>query len=326
MSAPHATGAAATAAQVDRLVEETGDAALMARHAARRAEALAARTAREAAQAPEVPERRQDCARCQAAGRPVVYTQYFYAGRWAPEVCPACIVEEREGERARAADLPQIEGTERERLVARRLEELALPARYVDATIEGVLLFPDAPNVALLKRKQAFARGYVDKWPKRRANARFPQIVVMRGGFGTQKTYLAAAVARALVERYAIRALWRTLPRLVRDVRAAWGGRGGAAGASEEERLARYVEADLLVIDEVSQHALHGQPTQLLYDVVAERDAQLRPTILTTNESDEGFNKLVGGALLSRSSQAGAWEFGDDDVRLRIAAGALDED
>ena len=108
-----------------------------------------------------------------------------------------------------------------------------------------------------------------------------------------------------------------TLADIIRDLRESWRRRADDDGPSERQRLAAYRSADLLVIDEVSRHALYGEPTQHLYDLIAPREANLQPTILTTNESAAGLEDLIGPALTSRAAGAGGlWEFGTTDLRI----------
>jgi DNA replication protein DnaC len=82
----------------------------------------------------------------------------------------------------------------------------------------------------------------------------------------------------------------------------------------------------LQVIDEVSRHAFYGQSIhQHLYDVIDHRIEYRRPTILTTNEEDDGLEAILRPALLDRVKlHGGVLEFGNASYRARprLEAGA----
>jgi len=103
---------------------------------------------------------------------------------------------------------------------------------------------------------------------------------------------------------------------VVRDVREAWNSHE-ETGHSETQRLSKYRKPDFLAIDEVSRHAFYGVPTQHLYDLIAWREVQCKPTILTTNESGSSLAEFLGPALASRAL---GWhppvDFGVTDYRL----------
>ena len=108
--------------------------------------------------------------------------------------------------------------------------------------------------------------------------------------------------------------MYTNVPDIVRQLRQSW---GRPEMPSEIEVLERYREPDLLVIDEVSEHAFYGEPTRHLYDLVNHRLEWRRPTILTTNETPVSFEKMLGPALTSRcAGESGLWAFGDDDYRI----------
>jgi DNA replication protein DnaC len=140
-------------------------------------------------------------------------------------------------------------------------------------------------------------------------------IAVFAGGCGTGKGHLAWSIARALAQTRGVVTKVVVLSDVIRDLREAWNPRDD--GPSEAERLGKYRAAELLVIDEVSRHAFFGQPVQHLYDLVAWREVQMRPTILTTNELGDDLVTVLGPALASRAAGwNGFVDFGQADYRL----------
>jgi DNA replication protein DnaC len=111
------------------------------------------------------------------------------------------------------------------------------------------------------------------------------------------------------------------LPVLIRELRDTW---NRDSGKTYDQVLAGYVETDLLVIDEVSRHAFYGnQIHQHLYDVIDTRIEYRRPTILTTNESEEGLVEVIRPALFNRvEGEGGVVPFGETSWRSRPREGA----
>lgn len=191
------------------------------------------------------------------------------------------------------------------------VRNLAVPLLYADATLDS--LDAHAPELVEIRER---AGRFIAAWPERQVpSAAFPQIVLMLGVPGSGKGHVVWSIARAIAREYGDSAIVGTLGDIVKDIRAAW-----RADSSEDEsqKLRRYRRADLLVIDEVSRHALYGEPAQHLYDLIAHREQWLRPTIVTSNDSLEELGQLIGPALVSRAmGWSDSWRFPATDYRVR---------
>lgn len=241
---------------------------------------------------------------------------------WLPVECTTCRNAARRTEEMARQEAWRLEREARDAAdrVRQRIARLEVPRRYTAASLAGLAtvaaLAPTAEAGSLTRRKGELAARYIEAWPTRYTNPRFPMLVVMRGAPGSLKTTTAWAIALELVRQHTIKARVATLGEMIRDLREPWGRRGDAAGLSERARLAAYHAEDLLVIDEVSTHALYGEPRQVLYDLLAPREANLQPTILTTNDDGSTIEELLGDPLVSRvMSSGGIWEFGSYDYR-----------
>lgn len=216
---------------------------------------------------------------------------------WSPKSCPACetkaaAVEQEAQQQASASFFAD----------RRRRAELALgvPPLYAEASLDSFHLHGTDEQQGQLSRIRHLAANYLSSWP---AIPERHQLLLFQGHYGSGKGHIAWAIARWVVQEYAAQVRVVKLAAIIRDLREAW---RDPTAPSEDQRLAAYRRPDLLVIDEVSRHAFYGKEVkQHLYDIVDDRLEQRRPTILTTNEDDDGIAEILGPALMSRIQGAG---------------------
>jgi DNA replication protein DnaC len=197
---------------------------------------------------------------------------------------------------------------------------LEVPLLYKNATVDSFRVDAASPEDAKVKaRVVQCARRYLGMWDTRQSDdLEFPQIVVFTGEPGTGKGHIAWSIARAVAVDHGDTVKFTVLSDCIRDLRAAWSQNRGE-GPSEVARLAEYRRPQLLIIDEVSEHAFHGEASQHLYDLVAWREQRLLPTILTTNAPKAELGRVLGPALVSRAAGwSGVWEFGAEDYRITL--------
>lgn len=237
--------------------------------------------------------------------------------------CPACQAARAEAERERA-ERDAAARIERETL-RRKLDEanaavrrseavaeaqglLSVPPLYADVTLDRFQFHGRPEDEACQRAALNYARRWVSVFPKVRAT-----VSVFTGAPGSGKGHVAWSLAKAVAET-GHRAEVVKLADLVRALRASWGQPRG----DDTVTLEHYRRLDLLIVDEVSRHAFYGQPVQHLYDVLDHRIEQLRPTILTTNETDEGLRAILSPALWNRiEGHGGIIEFGQASWRRR---------
>lgn len=216
--------------------------------------------------------------------------------------------ERRKAERE-AFDRQQAE-RERSTTIEHAWDALAIPPLYTDAALETFKVdWPQASENRFRQRQALqFARDYVADFPT------VPGITLFAGKPGSGKGHLAWSIAKGVVAG-GRRAEIISAGDMVRELRASWGIPGDRRSDLSLERFRRL---DLLIIDEVSSHAMHGQLMQHLYEVMNPRLDQLRPTILTTNESDDGIRGLLSAALWDRiEGHGGVVDFGTESYRSR---------
>lgn len=228
-------------------------------------------------------------------GMPVTETRFAGRNTWRTNTCDAC----------HARELRELAAHEVTTHRAVLMHQLEVPALYASVTLESFALHGDGEARDAQARVLQLARRYVGTWPE------VPPLVVFQGAPGAGKGHLLWSIAKAVAGQHGDKARVVKLADVIRDLRAAWSG-----GEGEMARLGRYRAPRFLGIDEVSRHAFFGQPQQHLYDLIDYRAEQVRPTIITTNETAAGLSALLGPALMSRAAGAGAlWQFGAADFR-----------
>ena len=120
--------------------------------------------------------------------------------------------------------------------------------------------------------------------------------VVITGGVGVGKSWLAAALCRETAERYGWINEYVSVQRMFLENNQAVGRTGGMGP------LERYVRAHCLVLDDVgvARVTLTEAEENMLSLVVNERWLAERITIVTTNLTVEDFRTYVGARILDR--------------------------
>jgi len=117
------------------------------------------------------------------------------------------------------------------------------------------------------------------------------------GDVGTGKSHLAQALGLIACEQ-GYKVLYTTCADLIGDLN------GGVFEKNLSKRLRRYVNPDLLIIDEMGHDRLELQVTKeahLLFKVVDERYQLNRPLIFTTNVEEKAWAEYLGDPISTRA-------------------------
>ena len=143
--------------------------------------------------------------------------------------------------------------------------------------------------------------------------------LLFSGNTGLGKTFLSACIARAVADQgYSV--VYESAGHLFTTLEKA------RFEASEENRraAAKYSECDLLIVDDLGTE-LPGQfVTAALYSLVNDRLLESRPTIISTNLSEEELVRRYNPQIASRLR--GSYKrvaFVGDDIRLLKSKGVI---
>ena len=143
--------------------------------------------------------------------------------------------------------------------------------------------------------------------------------LLFSGNTGLGKTFLSACIARAVADQgYSV--VYESAGRLFQTLEKA------RFEANDENRraAAKYAECDLLIVDDLGTE-LPGQfVTAALYSLINDRLLECRPTIISTNLSEEELVRRYNPQIASRLR--GSYKrvaFVGDDIRLLKNKGVL---
>lgn len=173
---------------------------------------------------------------------------------------------------------------------------ISIPRRFIGKTFENY--HPDENS----QRVYDFFRDYADHLQDRIDAG---TSVILTGRPGTGKTHLACALLfEAKKKGYS--AFFINIRKLFRAVRDTW--REGAA-ESESQVIDRYVDLDLLVIDEVGVQAKSENEQCILYDILNGRYENAKPTIILSNETLPEIKQIIGERAYDRLREGGGKAF-----------------
>lgn len=132
------------------------------------------------------------------------------------------------------------------------------------------------------------------------------------GAYGTGKTGLATslAYARLEAETYGTEShplctiLFTTVPAMLSELRSTY-GRHEEGKPTEQEVLRKYIEAELLIMDDIGAEQVKdsGWVEDRLYQVIGERHDQLRSTIFTSNLGLDQLAQRIGERIVWRIAE-----------------------
>jgi len=207
--------------------------------------------------------------------------------------CPTCAFEAQQAERdAQAQRMAEIVAKQREEAIG----AACIPLRFRGLSFDTYQAATPEQRAALAKIRD-YAERFAELAPQGRG-------LVLAGKPGTGKTHLAASLALALVDTRAW-VQYVTCMGLIRMVRETWG--------KDAERTERQVvrllgqDIDLLLIDEVGVQYGTESEQHILFEILDKRYAEMRPTVLITNQDKAGFKALIGERVTDRLTQTHDW-------------------
>lgn len=179
----------------------------------------------------------------------------------------------------------------KQRHAQRALGRAAIPPRFARRNFENYQTESQAQAKALEICKR-YAEGF-SGLPISEGSC-----LMLIGNTGTGKTHLGAAIANNVIAQ-GYRAVFTLASSMIDDIRNTWGGRG-----IESDAVKKFVNPDLLIIDDVGSSADTDSVRDLFFKVINARYEQVKPTIITSNLTIEEFENAVGSRVVDRMREA----------------------
>lgn len=136
------------------------------------------------------------------------------------------------------------------------------------------------------------------RWAYERAQefAEHPQgWLVLRGGYGSGKTHLAAAIANAQIEA-GKSVLFMTVPDLLDYLKASYGP-GSTESDNFSTRFEQIQNISLLILDDMGTESPTPWAMEKLYQILNQRYMAQLPTVISTNQDVEQFDPRIQSRL-----------------------------
>lgn len=141
-----------------------------------------------------------------------------------------------------------------------------------------------------MKRNLEILHEFVDSFVPGRS-----QSILFMGGTGLGKTHLSSALAKAIIEKgYFV--TYVSAIELFNDYEMVQFNRRDSDGIE----LSKYIEADLLIIDDLGCEMTTNFTVQTIYNIINQRILYHRSTIISTNLNQDDIKKRYSDRVLSR--------------------------
>jgi DNA replication protein DnaC len=205
--------------------------------------------------------------------------------------CPQCLEALRERQREREA-----EQAAREQL--RSVAHAGIPLRFQTAEAPSTGKLADALGAFLDREKDVRGAG-----------------LVIMGPPGVGKTHAVCGLALELL-RDGRRPVYGTPERIAREMRGTF--RRGSE-LTEQDVLAKYAEAQLLILDEIGTSSPEHERT-VVHQLIGARYEQLLPSIFVSNLTRPEIEDYLGGRAADRLAETCAFAGINGQSRRRAAA------
>ncbi|WP_258866072.1 ATP-binding protein [Alcaligenes faecalis] len=167
------------------------------------------------------------------------------------------------------------------------LSRAAIPPRFADRRLSNYQ--PTCPEAA---KALQVAQQYADSFEQAMQAGRS---LIFIGNVGAGKTHLAVGIAHEVMEQ-GYSALFTSVMGAVRSIKETYGRRE----LTESQAIARLVEPDLLILDEVGVQFSSDTERLYLFEILNGRYENMRPTIVISNLDMAGIKECLGQRVYDR--------------------------
>lgn len=189
--------------------------------------------------------------------------------------CPACLEGQKQAEYA-AQWAAERNAT---------LHAIAdIPSKY-----RGQRFVPTTPEHKAVRVIAASFRDFII------AESRWAALILM-GDVGTGKTQLACEFAESFIGKLSRSVRYVTAKGMISEIQSSY----GREGKSEESEIERFVQYDILILDEIDAISTRENSALLLTEIINRRYSNDKPMIVITNQPFDDLAKYVGDRVHDR--------------------------
>ena len=234
---------------------------------------------------------------CDAHDLDYVATVTEMHGRELLAPCPECARENtlairHTGQQEDAKAIADNEAQHAYKQKVDRFNRVGIPPRYRDRRFE---------NYKAAGKDQVTAKMHAMAYLKLLLEGNCSSSLVMTGLPGTGKTHLACAVANAYMRKGG-EVVFITVAAMIRKIRETY---RPDSELTEQQAINAFRDLDLLILDEVGIQKGDDKEINLLFEIINERYAYLKPTMLLSNLTVEDMEQLLGSRVIDRLKEGG---------------------
>lgn len=178
-------------------------------------------------------------------------------------------------------------------IIEREIGRAMIPKRFYKKTFDNFLTATESQSSA-----KAIIADYAKNFDDNLENGR---CMIFIGKVGTGKTHLAAALLREIISQ-GHTGLFISAGDLISDIRDTW---REDSGVSTKELTKRFIDIDLLVIDEIGVQRSTDNEREILFSILNQRYNDVKPTILLTNCTIKEVQSYIGMRIYDRLKEDG---------------------
>lgn len=144
--------------------------------------------------------------------------------------------------------------------------------------------------------EQKFVRGTVRAFRDALTGKRRWAVLVLFGGVGTGKTLLASELGESLINNLNMSVRYCTAKQMIAEIQASY----GMEGKNEEGEILRFVQYDLLMLDEMDAKPDRENANLLLTEIINRRYNEEKPVVVITNQPFDSLAQFVGDRVDDR--------------------------
>jgi len=199
--------------------------------------------------------------------------------------CPSCIADE-------SVESRKVEARARQENKSKSLLETlghsGVPKRFLQCSFSDFQI-NQVGQEAALEVAQSYAESFADRLSDGRG-------LLFIGKSGTGKTHLAAAICKAVIAQ-GYSAIFTSTLEFMQVVKETY---SRSVDTSEREAIRQFASPDLLVLDEVGVQYGSNAERMLMTELINQRYAGMKPTILLSNLTVDELGSLLDFRVISR--------------------------